>query len=194
MSKKPKHRKHANYTCLGAGCGARMRLRVPAKTGPKPKPPMWRMVRARYQDPDTGVLREASILFCSDRCLERPQEAGGLAGRIHAYLGPSGEPPARVTYRCVQCEQTEVLVNPQHTQAAVHMPEGWMPIPLVAVDYESGIARMTSMPCCSEKCGGELDGDAPLTEQPAMAQAELKRLFADIHNDEKARILGTIAS
>lgn len=192
MGKPAKRRKFANYTCLGAGCGLKVRLRVPARTGPKPRPPQWKMVRARYQDAETGVLREASILFCSQRCMERPQEAGGLAGRIQAYLGPAGDPPHRVVYHCVKCDTTAELVCPQHTQAAVAVPEGWSVVPLVAVDYDSGIARMTSMPCCSDKCAGALDGEAPIEEQPEMAQRELKRLFADIVNEEKARVLGTM--
>ena len=183
-------RKHATYICLGAGCGRQVRLRVSARRPPKRRPPQWRLVRALRQEADTGVLREVSLLFCSERCQGRPQEAGGSATAIHAYLGAPGEPPASVTYCCMrdECEQTATVTNPQHRNNAPDIPTEWQQVPLFAHDYDTGISRVTTLVTCSAHCLQKCDAELPRERQPALVQAELTRLYADIYDDDEEEL------
>lgn len=182
-----KRRKHATYVCLGAGCSRQVRMRVSARRPPKRKPPMWRLVRALRQDADTGVLRETTMVFCSERCEQRPQEAGGTAATIHRYLGAPGAPPTQVTYSCLrdECDVTAIIVNPKHRHNEPDVPEGWQSVPMFGTDYDTGIARVTTLATCSEACLHKCDGDAPREEQPAVVQRELTRLYADIYDADE---------
>lgn len=184
-----KRRKHATYRCLGAGCVAQARLRVSARRLPKLRPPMWRVMWTRAQDADGGTLREASIAFCSDACLSTPQESGGLAAALHRYLGAPGAPPAVATYRCLTCEATAELNHPQHRNNLPHLPQGWVGVPLIAVDYESGIHRCTTVPACSDKCLKDLDSEVPADEQPERIRTELARVLADVTSSEEDLVI-----
>jgi len=187
-----KRRKHATYRCAGTDCPLvhGLRLKVPKGRGPKMKPPAWRMTRARWQDPATGILRELSVLFCSDACLADPDQVGPLSRRIHSYLGAPGPPPPVVTYRCVVCEATQELNAPQHTAEEMAVPMGWSSMPLIAADYDSGMVRMTSMPICSDACVESMVPTAEAAAQPPATGTELERLFDGITNEEKARVIG----
>ena len=173
-----KRRKHATYRCLGAGCGTQARLRVPAKTGPKVKPPGWRLTRTQAQDADGGVLRETAILFCQERCRLDTADSGDLAASIHAYLGQPGPPPELVVYRCIVCAGEAEIHKPQHRNNEPHLPEGWVGIPLPTVDYESGIQRCTTVPTCGEVCVKQIEAIDDDDEQPEIMQTELARVTA----------------
>ena len=170
-----KLRKFADYRCLGAGCGAQVRLRV-TQRGPKTKPPIWLMVRARYHEAADGTLREASLLFCTRACLENPDQTDTLGRTTHTYLGPPGEPPATVTYRCLVCEM-ELPLPISKAVGKACMPPGWESVPLIAHDYETGIARLTNLPVCGTGCIKAL---AAATETPDRALRESQRLLEGI--------------
>lgn len=175
-----KRRKAATYVCLGAGCVNQVRMRVPARRGPKPKPPTWRLMWARAQDADGGVLREAALLFCSRACIEAPAESGAVVAAVHAYLGAPAPPPDVVTYHCVACAATADLTAPRHENNNPQLPPDWLQIPLIAVDYDTGIERCTTLAACSEACLNTLDEDAPAEKQPAVVQRELERVLAGV--------------
>ncbi len=169
-----KRRKFTTHRCLGADCGAFVRMRVTAR--PKRKPPGWHLVSIRTQDGDTGVLRQAQVSCCSPPCVEQLDEASPLAQRLLRYLRVAPPPPA-VRYVCARCGAHTVLVNPAHAPQHVAVPDGWVVTPLVAVDHDSGIVRISNLPLCSAECASELDGDAPLAEQPEAVRDELVRLY-----------------
>lgn len=182
-----KRRKHATYRCPGAGCANQVRLRVPAKRGPKRKPQGWTLTRAYRQEADTGILRETSFAFCSPGCLRSPAESGDLVASIHSYLGPPCDPPDLVTYRCCGCDKTAELTRPQHRNNEPALPEGWEGIPLMSVDYDSGVSRITTIPACSEACLERLDeideNAKDDSELPQVVQDEIKRVVAGIAFD-----------
>jgi hypothetical protein len=179
--------KHATYVCLGAACGAQVRLRAPAKTGPKRKPMGWELLAIRVQDGDTGIVREAQVVCCSKACTANLDEEGVLGRRLLDYL--EAEPsPAVVRYECIRCDATAAILEPKHTAAELEFPADWTSVPLIARDASTSIVRMTTMPVCAA-CGDQLDADAPLSAQPAKVQAELKRLFGGITNDLKDEVL-----
>ena len=170
-----------------------VRMRVPARTGPKVKPPRWKMTSIRMQDGQTGVIRQAQVVFCSQACADNPDEASPLGRKISRYL-EADPTPAAVCYCCVACEKTQVLLNPRHTPQAVAVPEEWTSIPLIAVDFSSGIVRMTSLPLCGDKCAKALDLASQRDARPEAVRAELVRLFAGITNDDKAKALGIVTA
>jgi len=180
-----KRRKHATYRCLGAGCITQVRLRVSARRLPKLRPPLWKVMWTRAQDADGGILRETSLLFCTDACLAAPQDSGDLAAAVHRYLGAPGAPPAAVTYRCLTCGSTAELADPQHRNNHPHLPEGWVGVPLLAVDYDHGVHRCTTVPACSEQCLEALDSEAPAEDQPEIIRTELARVFADVASSDE---------
>lgn len=137
-------RRYITFRCFGCPAFVNERVAGPGRK-PKVKPPTWELRRAVVQDADIGVLREVQLPFCSKACADDPDTNSLMARKVHAYLGLPGPPPERVVFRCVQC-------GVEHHSVTRLPPLPWRMVPLPAPDFDTGAARVTSLPVCSVPC------------------------------------------
>ena len=159
-------RRHVTFRCFGCPAFVHERLAAHSRK-PKGKPPAWELRRAMFQEADGGVVREVQLPFCSRECADYPDTNSPMARKVHAYLGHAGPPPSVVTFRCVGCAKTVE----SHTRV---LPSPWQMSPLDAPDFDTGAARKTSLPVCSEEC--LMRGIRGHT-QSVVAAAESRRLL-----------------
>ena len=158
-------RRHVTFRCFGCPAFVHERLAAHGRK-PKGQPPAWELRRAMFQEADGGVVREVQLPFCSRECADYPDTNSPMARKVHAYLGHAGPPPAEIVFRCVSCAVTV----PSTTRV---LPSPWQMVPLPAPDFDTGAARVTSLPVCSIVCLNRIGGH----DQSGIVLAERKRLL-----------------